>query len=65
MATTRSIIEPLNSGDKTIKIFSNSVNPFTHFLYFIMADERMLSFVVGNNYKVLDVIGEGAYGIVW
>lgn len=30
-----------------------------------MADERMQSFVVGNNYKVLDVIGEGAYGIVW
>lgn len=25
----------------------------------------MSSFVVGTNYQVLDVIGEGAYGIVW
>lgn len=30
-----------------------------------MSDERLASFVVGSNYKVLDVIGEGAYGIVW
>ncbi|OBZ65113.1 Mitogen-activated protein kinase 2 [Grifola frondosa] len=28
------------------------------------ADERMANFVVGDNYQVLDVIGEGAYGIV-
>ena len=28
-------------------------------------DDRMSSFVVGSNYQVLDVIGEGAYGIVW
>lgn len=28
-------------------------------------DERMSNFSVGANYKVLDVIGEGAYGIVW
>ncbi|KIM91736.1 hypothetical protein PILCRDRAFT_57901 [Piloderma croceum F 1598] len=27
-------------------------------------DERLASFVVGDSYKVLDVIGEGAYGIV-
>lgn len=30
-----------------------------------MSDERLATFVVGNNYKVLDVIGEGAYGVVW
>lgn len=30
-----------------------------------MSDERLASFVVGSNYKVLDVIGEGAYGVVW
>jgi mitogen-activated protein kinase 1/3 len=30
-----------------------------------MSDERIASFIVGNNYQVLDVIGEGAYGIVW
>ena len=28
-------------------------------------DDRMSAFVVGSNYQVLDVIGEGAYGIVW
>ena len=28
-------------------------------------DERLAGFVVGSNYQVLDVIGEGAYGIVW
>lgn len=28
-------------------------------------DDRMSNFVVGSNYQVLDVIGEGAYGIVW
>ncbi|CDO76781.1 hypothetical protein BN946_scf184978.g10 [Trametes cinnabarina] len=28
-------------------------------------DDRISSFVVGTNYQVLDVIGEGAYGIVW
>ncbi len=28
-------------------------------------DDRMSTFVVGSNYQVLDVIGEGAYGIVW
>ncbi|KAI9069004.1 mitogen activated protein kinase-like protein [Trametes sanguinea] len=27
-------------------------------------DDRISSFVVGSNYQVLDVIGEGAYGIV-
>lgn len=27
-------------------------------------DERLNNFVVGTNYTVLDVIGEGAYGIV-
>ncbi|CAL1699831.1 unnamed protein product [Somion occarium] len=27
-------------------------------------DERLQNFVVGSNYQVLDVIGEGAYGIV-
>lgn len=30
-----------------------------------MSDERLASFVVGSSYKVLDVIGEGAYGVVW
>lgn len=28
-------------------------------------DDRLQNFVVGSNYQVLDVIGEGAYGIVW
>ena len=29
-------------------------------------DERLASFMPsGTNYQVLDVIGEGAYGIVW
>lgn len=28
-------------------------------------DERLAGFVVGDNYQVQDVIGEGAYGIVW
>jgi hypothetical protein len=28
-------------------------------------DERLANFVVGASYTVLDVIGEGAYGIVW
>lgn len=28
-------------------------------------DERMANFVVGSNYQTLDVIGEGAYGVVW
>jgi mitogen-activated protein kinase 1/3 len=27
-------------------------------------DERLSNFVVGSSYQVLDVIGEGAYGIV-
>ncbi|KDQ53336.1 hypothetical protein JAAARDRAFT_161829 [Jaapia argillacea MUCL 33604] len=27
-------------------------------------DERMTAFVAGHNYQVLDVIGEGAYGVV-
>lgn len=30
-----------------------------------MTDERLSNFVVGDNYQVLDVIGEGAYGVVW
>lgn len=30
-----------------------------------MSEERISSFVVGSNYTVLDVIGEGAYGVVW
>lgn len=30
-----------------------------------MSDERLATFVVGSSYQVLDVIGEGAYGIVW
>lgn len=37
--------------------------PYTHLVN--MADERLQTFVVGSNYQVLDVIGEGAYGIVW
>jgi hypothetical protein len=28
-------------------------------------DDRLSGFVMNNNYQVLDVIGEGAYGIVW
>ena len=28
-------------------------------------EERLQNFIVGSNYQVLDVIGEGAYGIVW
>jgi hypothetical protein len=29
-------------------------------------DERMANFMAGNaHYQILDVIGEGAYGIVW
>ena len=28
-------------------------------------DERMENFITGNIYSPLDVIGEGAYGIVW
>jgi hypothetical protein len=28
-------------------------------------DDRLAGFIVGNNYIVQDVIGEGAYGIVW
>jgi mitogen-activated protein kinase 1/3 len=28
-------------------------------------DERMTSFIVGSSYQPLDVIGEGAYGVVW
>jgi hypothetical protein len=28
-------------------------------------DERMENFITGNTYSLLDVIGEGAYGIVW
>jgi mitogen-activated protein kinase 1/3 len=28
-------------------------------------DERMSTFITSTNYQVLDVIGEGAYGIVW
>ena len=31
----------------------------------MMADERLAGFVVGDSYQVEDVIGEGAYGIVW
>jgi hypothetical protein len=30
-----------------------------------MVDDRLAAFVVGDSYQVLDVIGEGAYGIVW
>lgn len=30
-----------------------------------LKDERLASFVVGDSYVVQDVIGEGAYGIVW
>jgi len=30
-----------------------------------LLDERMASFIVGSSYQPLDVIGEGAYGIVW
>jgi hypothetical protein len=28
-------------------------------------DEKMSNFIVGSSYEPLDVIGEGAYGIVW
>lgn len=28
-------------------------------------DERLAAFLVGDNYQVQEVIGEGAYGIVW
>lgn len=28
-------------------------------------DERLAGFTVGDSYVVQDVIGEGAYGIVW
>ena len=30
-------------------------------------DDRVAAnnFVVGSNYQILDVFGEGAYGIVW
>ena len=27
--------------------------------------QRKLNFNVGENYEVLDVVGEGAYGVVW
>lgn len=28
-------------------------------------DDRLAGFDVGDSYEVQDVIGEGAYGIVW
>lgn len=28
-------------------------------------DERTMSFIQSSNYQPLDVIGEGAYGVVW
>jgi len=28
-------------------------------------DPRLANFVVDGAYRILDVIGEGAYGIVW
>lgn len=28
-------------------------------------DERLSGFIVGDSYQVQDVIGEGAYGVVW
>ena len=30
-----------------------------------MSDDRLDNFITGTNYQPLDVIGEGAYGIVW
>ena len=30
-----------------------------------MSDDRLDDFISGTNYQPLDVIGEGAYGIVW
>ena len=31
----------------------------------ITMDERTTQFVIQSNYQPLDVIGEGAYGVVW
>ena len=30
-----------------------------------MSDDRLDNFITGTNYQPLDVVGEGAYGIVW
>ena len=30
-----------------------------------MSDDRLDNFITGTDYQPLDVIGEGAYGIVW
>lgn len=29
------------------------------------AAQQAISFNVGENYRVVDVVGEGAYGVVW
>lgn len=31
----------------------------------MLPDDRLVNFATGSNYQPMDVIGEGAYGIVW
>ena len=50
------------TGEREERLIWDSCAP--HFTLDAM-DERLAGFVVGDNYIVQDVIGEGAYGIVW
>lgn len=60
-------LSPVLKDDRTIRatvywaiLAPNNLPHMEH-----IADPRVSNFSIGRHYQLLDVIGEGAYGIVW